>query len=116
MEIVKLGFRRAGRAAEERAKRFREHRTGSGEIEEAEVEQEISGRRHTRKPLHFLDEARLAIRGEPHDLVLAVIDLEAEIGGDRAVEKAERVWESDLLEEREMRALASTVGGRSPFS
>ena len=42
---------------------------------------------------------RLAVRRHAHDLVLAVVHLEAEEGGEGRVEQAERVREARLLEQ-----------------
>ena len=46
--------------------------------------------------LDLVDVARLAVRRHAHHLVLALVDLEAEEGGEGAVEQAERVREADL--------------------
>ena len=40
---------------------------------------------------------RLAVRREPHDLVLTRIDFEAQVVGEGGVEQADRVREVDLL-------------------
>ena len=46
---------------------------------------------------------RPAIRGQPHQLVLAAVDLEATVVGECRIEQAERVRELDLVESVRMR-------------
>ena len=67
-------------------------------------------------PLELLAEARLSVRGQAHDLPLAAVDLEAQVGRDRAVEEPQRVREADVLVEAYLRALAHADRERGPFS
>ena len=63
-----------------------------------------------------LREARLAVGGEPHDLVLARIDAKAgEIGKGR-VQETERMRKVDLLQNRDLVAGAEPGRGRRPFA
>jgi hypothetical protein len=59
---------------------------------------------------------RLAVGGQPHDLVLGAVDLEAQVVGEGAVEQPQAVGEADLLEQRDVRALADAVGGGGPLT
>ena len=60
--------------------------------------------------------ARLAIRREAHQLVLARVHLEAGVIGERRVEQAERVRKIDLPLRRQPVALAQPHRGRRPFA
>ena len=59
---------------------------------------------------------RLAVGREPHHLVLAGIDLEPEIVGERRVEQAERMREMDLAVDLDRVVLAQPRRGRRPFA
>jgi hypothetical protein len=59
---------------------------------------------------------RRAIGREPHQLVLARIDLEAGIVGEGRIEQAERVREMDLFVDRELVAFAERDRRRGPLA
>ena len=59
---------------------------------------------------------RLAIGREPHHLVLAGVDLEAGVIGERRIEQAERMRKVDLLEDLQAVAVADRRRGRRPFA
>ena len=58
----------------------------------------------------------LPVGGEAHHLVLGAVDLEAEVVGEGAVEEPQAVREADLLEHRDVGALADAVGRRRPLA
>ena len=60
---------------------------------------------------HLVGVARLAIGSEPHHLVLAVVHLETQVGGQRAVEQTQGARELDLLEEVDARARGLAESG-----
>ena len=60
-------------------------------------------------------ELRLAIGRQAHDLVLAGVDLEAGVVGERRIEQPERVREVDLLQHLELVALAPGRATSSPI-
>ncbi len=64
---------------------------------------------------HELRVAGLAVRGQPHELVLARVDLEPAEVGDRAVQEAERVRVLDLLEQLDPVAVPGADRRRRPF-
>jgi hypothetical protein len=59
---------------------------------------------------------RLAVGREPHHLVLAGIDLEPEIVGERRVEQAERMRKMDLAVDLDRVVLAQPRRGRRPLA
>jgi hypothetical protein len=63
-----------------------------------------------------LGEARLAIGGEPHDLVFAGIDPKSGEIGERRIEQTEGMREFDLLQHRDPVSLAEPGRGRRPFA
>jgi hypothetical protein len=58
---------------------------------------------------------RASVGREAHELVLAAVDLETAVIGERGVEEPERMGEADLASELQMVAVADTPGGRGPF-
>ena len=90
---------RARRLAEEAREGVRVHPPAAHEVEVVEVEPVLPARARGDQPAHLVEVARLAVGGEPHHLVLAVVDLEAQVGGERGVEEAQGVGEVDLLEQ-----------------
>ena len=66
------------------------------ELEVLGHERERAVRRAADHLADLVDHRRPAVGGEPHHLVLVLVDREAEVGGERRVEHAERVRESDL--------------------
>ena len=63
-----------------------------------------------------VDVARLAVRREPHHLVLARVHLEAGVVGERRVEHAERVRVVQLGEQLEVLAAPDAVRRRRPLA
>ena len=109
--------RLARRAAEQRV----EARIGHGQpgaiIEIVEVEPERAvGFEIDEMVENFLRVFRLAIGREPHDLVLAGIDLEAGVIGEGRIEQAERMREMDLLGDGEIAAAPDAGRTRGPFA
>ncbi len=68
---------------------------------------------HLHDPVHVLG---LAVGRHAHELVLALVDLEAAVGGEGAVEQADGVREAHLLEHLELRAAAHAHGGGGPLA
>ena len=69
---------------------------------------------------HFLQKglhpARLAIGGQAHELVLAGVDPESAVSGQRRVQKPQRMREMDLLQGLNLGAVSAGDGGGGPFS
>src|SRR5436190_13997927 len=65
---------------------------------------------------HFVDVTGRAEGRHAHDLVLALVDLEAEERGERAVEEAERMGKPDLLQEPQLGAPAEAEARRRPLA
>ena len=80
--------------------------------EEAQVELEGAVVLRLHDLLHEVDEARLAVGGEPHHLVFVAVVREADELRHRLVEHAERMGEVDAAVDRETAALAQAPGGR----
>ena len=59
---------------------------------------------------------RPAVGGQAHQLVLAAVDLEAAVVGERRVEQAERVGELDVVDQADAVPLADAEGGRAPLA
>lgn len=57
----------------------------------------------------FIDVARLAVRGHAHHFVFAVVDTEAEIGGERRIEQADRMGEALFFKQCDRVATAGRV-------
>src|SRR4029079_15887342 len=53
---------------------------------------------------HLLDHRRAAVGREPHDLVLVLVDSEAEVRGERRVEHSKGMWIPDLTKQPDLRA------------
>ena len=67
----------------------------------------------------FLDErdvARLAIRGEFHDLVLAAVDPKPSEIGKRAVQQAQRIRKPELFEQRHLVSSTDSDGAGRPLT
>ena len=68
-----------------------------------------------RNPDHLVDlvqKARLAVRGHAHDLVLAVVDAKAKVGGKGGIEQPDRMGKAQLVPEfNAVFAVAGPVGG-----
>ena len=60
--------------------------------------------------------ARLAVRREAHQLVLARVDAEPREVGERRIEETERVRKADLVGQLEAVAASRAVGGRGPLA
>ena len=113
-EELRLG--RPGGRPEEVDQPIRVHPVALQKVEVFEVQAVLAGLplRHQRP--HLVDVARLAVGREPHHLVLPVVDVEAQVGGNGAVEQAERAREVDLFEEVDHRAGGPAEGGRRPLA
>ena len=86
------------------------------EVEVAQVEPELPAGQIFDERAHLVDVARLAVRRQPHHLVLGVVHVEAEIRRDGAVKQAERMGKADLLEQLERGARAAPVRRRRPLA
>ena len=110
------GLGRAGRAAEQVMEAGVRHGQARAVVEEAHVRAEGAVLAQVHQALEDeLREARLAVRGQAHDLVLARVDLEAGVVGESRVEQPEGVGEAHLAEERDGVAPPDPEGGRRPF-
>ena len=65
---------------------------------------------------YLVGENGLSVRREPHQLVLATVDLEAAVVRERAIQKPEGMRISDLLEDLHALAAADAEAGCSPFA
>ena len=63
-----------------------------------------------------VDKARLAVGGESHHLVLAIVDPKPQVLGERRVEQAQAVGEADLVEEGEPASFAHADGVGRPLA
>ena len=63
-----------------------------------------------------LREARFPVWGQPHQLVLARVDLESAVVRERAVEQAERVRIAHFLQQLDVRSIAGTDRAGRPFA
>ena len=119
---------RPGRAVEQVGQSTRRHAFAAPVGEVARVEAYRAVLVEVHDPFEqCLSEPRLAERGESHEFVLAVVDLETTVGGHRRIEQAQRVGEVELLEQLDAvrgavpdargGPFADTVEGehRSPF-
>ena len=108
LPLGQLRLRLARRAAEQRRRSLRvRHREPGAVVEVLHVQPEGAVRLEVEQVvvdgLHVL---RPPVGRQPHHLVLARVDLEAGVVGERRVEQAERVREGDLPERRQLAALA----------
>ena len=62
-----------------------------------------------------VDVLRLSVRRQPHQLVLAGVDLEAGEAGEGGVQEPQRVREADLVRQLDTAAATDSVGGRRPL-
>ena len=110
-------FRSTRRTAEQIVERCVGHPQAGAVIEVAEVEPEGAVRLDVDQLVQDqLGVFRLAIGGQPHDLVLAGIHLESEIVSQGRVEQAERMREMDLARDLEILALADAGRGGRPLA
>ena len=116
MKRRQLGSRHPRRPAQPLGQRLGEHPRAREEIEALGVEREAAAGAVADDGAHGGEQAGLAVRSQPHDLVLVGIHPEAEIRGDRRVEEPERIGELDLLEEREVGVLPPTIRGGRPLA
>ena len=86
------------------------------EAEVVHVEFEAAVAMQPDELLHLIDVAGLPERRHPHDLVLALVDLEAEKGGKGAVEQPQRMGKADFLEQVDLCPLSNPETGRGPFA
>ena len=69
---------------------------GGVEFEVIEIERKRAVRRAADQTADLIDHGRAAVAGEPHHFVLAFVHREAEVGGERRVQHAERMRKSDF--------------------
>ena len=60
--------------------------------------------------------SRLAIRGEPHELVLATVDAKTTEVSEGRVQEPDRMWKTELLEEAYLITLAGAEAARCPLA
>src|SRR6185437_11548999 len=60
----------------------------------------------------LVQETRLSVGGEPHDLVLAFVDRKPEVGGEGRIEEAERMRKAHLAQELQAGRTAGRPGPR----
>lgn len=109
-ERRQLGFGLARRMAQQLGQRGREHALAAQEVEVLHGQAELAVVLQANELAQLLDVPWTAIGREPHHLVLAIVDLEAEVGGDGAVEQAQRAGELHLLEQLDVAAPGAAVG------
>ena len=76
-------------------------------LEVLEIHPELSVLLETHETTQLIDEPRLSVTRQPHDLVF-VVRSEPEVQGDPRIEHAERVRKIDALGHRNIRALSKT--------
>ena len=115
--LGQLGFRAAGRAAEQVGELGVGHRQTDAVVEIRDIQPERSVVLEVDQVVE--DEVavdRLAVGRQAHQLVLARVDLEARVIGEGRIEQAERVGKMDLLDGRQGRPLANADRRRRPFA
>src|SRR6186997_3534988 len=90
-------------------------------FEVIEVERKSAIRRLTNQTAYLVDDRRSTVAGKPHHFVLVLVDREAEIGGKRRVQHAERMRKSHFTRQRNRGAAVRaarpvTDRERRPFS
>ena len=91
-------------------------------LEVVHVESECAVRRAPYQLAHIVGQGGTPIGGEAHDLVFVLVHGEAEPGGERGIQQAERVGISNLAKQRDVRAgtigapLAMADRQRGPFA
>src|SRR5262249_61062226 len=106
----------ARRRAEKAVKFVVGHGQASAIIEIVHVEAEGAVRLEVEEMIEEeVDVLGLAVGSKAHHLVLARVHLEAEMIGQRGIEKPERMGEMQLLENLQMIAAAETGGRRGPL-
>ena len=85
-------------------------------VEVAAIESEGSVRLDLQQPAHLVGVAGAAVGGQPHDLVLVIVDPETQVGRHGAVEQPEGMREMDLLDKAERASLPSSDRRGSPLS
>ena len=117
LALRERSLRLARRSAEQRVEARVGHREAGAVVEVVEVEPEGAVVLDVDQVL--LDEIgvpRLAVRREPHHLVLARVHLEAGVVGERRIEQAERVGKVDLADDLEAVAAAERQRRGRPFA
>ena len=110
-------FRLAGRAAEEPVKLAIRHDHGVAVPEIVHVQPQRAVGLEVDQLLHDqIVVPGLAIRGQPHQLVLARIDLEPGEVREGGIEQAERMWEIQLVAQFHLVAAADAETGGGPFA
>ena len=100
-------LRLAGRGAEERVELAARHGEPGAVVEVLHVEPEGAVRLQVQQMIEDgVDVLRAPIGRQAHHLVLAGVDLEAEVVGEGRVEEADRVREGDLPERGQLAAVA----------
>ena len=110
-------FRRARRTAEQLGEPLVGHRQAGAVIEVRHIQVERAVLLDVDQVL--LDEIGvfwLAIGGKPHHLVLARIDLEARVVGERRIQQPKRMRKMDLLVDRQIVTLADRKRRGRPFA
>ena len=111
------GLRLARRPAEERVELRRGHPEPLAVAEVRQVEAERSVVLQVDQMLPDpVGVARLAVRREAHQLVLARVDAEPREVGERGIEEAERVRKADLVRQLDAVAASRAVGRRGPLA
>ena len=110
----RLGLPR--RPAEERVELVRRHPQPLAVLEVRHVQAERSVRLQIDQVVpDALDVLRLAVRRQPHQLVLAGVDLEAGEVGEGGVQQPERMREADLVRQLDAVAVPDAVRRRGPL-
>ncbi len=117
MPLLERCLRGSRPAAEETIEPAVGHRQSLAVLEIVHVEPEAAVGLHVdqaRADQLLVD--RPAIGGQPHQLVLAAVDLEAAVVGEGRVEQAERVGELDVIEQADAVPLANADRRRAPLA
>ena len=114
--LGELGFGRSRRAAEEAVELPRGHGHSLAVIEIGHVHTERAVFLQVDQFHDLLDEGWLSVGGEAHKLVFAAVHFEAGEIGERGIEQAEGMGESELVSEIDFVSAAGAEAGGGPFA
>jgi hypothetical protein len=115
--LGQLGFGNPRRAAKEAVERGARHRETAEIVEVLLVQAEGAVVPQVEQfAIDEIDVLRLPVRGQPHHLVLARIDLESGVVRERRVQQPQRIRPAQLVHQRQVRALPDADGGGGPLA
>ena len=102
--------------SEKLAKALGKHCAPLDEVEVFHLERELAARPGANKSPHLIRIGGLAVGSQAHDLVLAVVDPKAQVGGECGVEQPEGMRKPNFLKDIESVTLAFRIGCGGPFA